>query len=537
MVELRDYLRVIRKRWWLLPAAVALAVGVAGLATLRTPAQYASSTTFFIGTPNRGVTEAYQGSLLSQERVKSYANVLSGDRLAAAIAKQPGIGLSADEVQRQITTEPIQGTVLLRAVVTDGSKARSKLIAEALASQFPKMVESLETPTAVANPPAAGEGSPARTASDLTVRVEVVAGPRLDPNPVSPRPVRNLGLAALLGLLVGAGIAVVLEATDNSVQSSEALRELAGAPVLANIPYDSDAPKVPLVSGRTSRAARAEALRQLRTNLQFVDVDRPVRVIVVTSAVPDEGKSSTAVNLAIVFAEAGQRVLVVDADLRRPKLAEYLGIEGAAGLTNLLAGQAQSDDVIQRWGPRLWALPSGSLPPNPSELLASQHMADLLKAFRERFDIVVIDTPPLLAVTDGAVLAARGDGALLVARAGKTSSSQITAAVRALDAVNARLFGCAFNMVPGTKESGYYYHQDHRAVPDCGRSRTAAETTKAEPVGVPAAVGDAAAAPPPAPTVAAATKDPSSVTESSVTESRVTELPVTAEAPSPIPAR
>jgi capsular exopolysaccharide synthesis family protein len=227
----------------------------------------------------------------------------------------------------------------------------------------------------------------------------------------------------------------------------------------------------------------------LRTNLQFVDVDRPVRVIVVTSAVPSEGKSSTVVNLAIVFADAGQRILVIDADLRRPKVAEYLGIEGAVGLTNLLAGQAEADAVIQRWGPRLWVLPSGFLPPNPSELLASQQMADLLKAFRERFDLVIIDSPPLLAVTDAAVLTGRTDGALLVARAGKTSSSQVTGAVRALEAVNARLLGCAFNMAAGMKSEGYsyYYSQDRRPAPTQGEPRSAAKTTKARAIQDPAA--------------------------------------------------
>jgi capsular exopolysaccharide synthesis family protein len=508
-VELQDYLRVIRKRWWLLPASVALAVGLAALVTLRTPPQYATSTMFFISTPNRGVTDAYQGSLFSQERVKSYATMLSGDRIAAAISNHRGIDLSPGEVQRRITARPVPQTVLLEATVTDSSKVRSKLIADVLATEFTQMVESLETPAAVASQ------TPTRTGDstirvDPTIKVQVVAGPRLDSKPVSPQPVRDLGLASLLGLLVGVGLAVLREVTDNSVKSGEALAELAGAPVLATILYDPRASKKPLISGRRTGSARAEALRKLRTNLQFVDVDRPVRVIVVTSAVPSEGKSSVAVNLAIVFADAGQRVLVIDADLRRPKVAEYLGIEGAVGLTNLLAGQTEADDVIQRWGPRLWALPSGFLPPNPSELLASQHMADLLKAFRERFDIVIIDSPPLLAVTDAAILAVGADGALLVARATKTSGSQVTGAVRALEAVNARLLGCAFNMVAGMKSenyySSYYYSQDQRS----------AETTNARPVPAakPApAVVERAPVTAPQPMLAAVVKDQSAAAE------------------------
>jgi capsular exopolysaccharide synthesis family protein len=251
---------------------------------------------------------------------------------------------------------------------------------------------------------------------------------------------------------------VVREMLDNTVKNSEALQELVGAPVLATVPTDASAPKAPLITGDATRSPRAEALRQLRTNLQFVDVDRPVRVLVVTSALPGEGKSSTAVNLGVVFAEAGQRVLLIDADLRRPKLAEYLGVEGAVGLTNLLAGQAKPDDVVQPWGPNLWVLPSGFIPPNPSELLASRHMADLLRMFRERFDMVIIDSPPLLPVTDAAVLSTCADGAVMVARAAKTSSSQISGALRALQAVNARLLGCVLNMVPARLSDPYAYY-------------------------------------------------------------------------------
>jgi capsular exopolysaccharide synthesis family protein len=484
-VDLWGYLHAIRKRWWLLPAAIAVAMGLAALVTVRTPPEYATSTTFFVGTPNRGVADAYQGSLLSQQRVKSYATLLSGDRLAAVIARQPGVGLTTEEVQRRVKAQPIPNTVLLQATVTDRSRDRSKLIADVLARQFAQLVESLETPLP-AGTPAGDAGAPGA----VTVKIEVVAGPHLDPSPVSPRPLRNLSLAALLGLLLGTAIAVLREVTDSTVKTSESLHDLSGAPVLATIPHDSVAQKTPLITGSANRSPRAEALRQLRTNLRFVDVDRPVRLIVITSAVSGEGKSSTAVNLAVVFAEAGQRVLLIDADLRRPKLAEYLGIEGALGLTNVLAGGVEPEDVLQPWGSGVQVLPSGFLPPNPSELLASQQMADLMGAFRKRYDMVIIDSPPLLPVTDGAVLAASADGALLVARAAKTSNSQVAAALRALNAVNARLLGCVFNMAPGMTDehSHYYYGHHHHSTAGLGMPQSVAETSDVRTVPIPASV-------------------------------------------------
>lgn len=455
-MDLRDYLRVARKRWWMVLTAIALALGLAALITVRTTPQYATSVTFFITTPNTGVTDAYQGGLFSQQRVKSYANLLTSDRLAKAVAAQPALGLNAEQVRQRIGAQAMPDTVLLQATVTDVSKNRSLAVAQELATQFKALVESLETPPARRTP---------------SVKVEIVAGPQLDEVPVSPRPARNLALAALLGLLVGSGAALLREVLDTTVKTSEALQALAAAPVLAGVPFDADARSGTALMPAGGQSNRAEALRQLRTNLQYVNVDRPVKTLVVTSAVPGEGKSSTACNLAMLFAEAGQQVLIIDADLRRPRVADYLGIEGAAGMTTVLAGQATVDDVLQRWGPGVWVLPSGFRPPNPSELLGSKHMADLLDEFRQRFDMVIIDCPPLLPVTDGAVVAARADGALLVTKSRKTTASQVTAAVRALRSVDARLLGCVLNMVP-TKGSDAYYYYDYSSAEPAGRRRT-----------------------------------------------------------------
>jgi len=280
--------------------------------------------------------------------------------------------------------------------------------------------------------------------------------------PVAPKPLRNLGLGLLLGLLVGVGLAVLRERLDTTVKSNAVLTELTSAPTLGTVVFDPSAKRAPLVAQAGGRSPRSEAFRQLRTNLQFINVDQPPRVVVVTSSVPDEGKSSTAVNLAMSIAQAGRTVLLVEGDLRRPRAAEYLGLEGAVGLTNVLVGQVGVDDVLQPWGVGgLWVLPSGSIPPNPSELLASQNMIELLDSLRTRFDVVVIDSPPLLPVTDGAVTAARADGALLVVRYGSTTRAQVSAAAAALHAVDAKLLGCVMNMVSPKDSEAYSYAYDY----------------------------------------------------------------------------
>jgi capsular exopolysaccharide synthesis family protein len=425
-------------------AALIVALSIAGTTNTLAVPQYAASATFFITTPSQGVTDSYQGGLFSQQRVKSYADLLTGEKLARALAQDKAIGLNAAEIRSRVKARAVPDTVLLEVTVTDGDPNRSERIAEALSAKFITLVQGLETP--------AGSTTPA-------VKVEVVAGPIVDPTPVSPRPMRNFVLAVLLGLLIGAAAAVLRELLDVTVKTAEVLREVADAPVLAVVPFDTGAKLAPLVVSSDSHAARAEALRHLRTNLQFVDVDQPVQVLVVTSAVPNEGKSTTAVNLAIAFAEAGRRALLIEADLRRPRVADYLGLEGAVGLSNVLAGQVAIEDVLQQWGSHdLRVLPSGFVPPNPSELLGSRNMATLLETLRDEYDIIIVDTPPLLPVTDAAVVATNADGAVLVARWGKTSQARIKMALASLRAVDSRVLGCVLNMQPSKGEAGYYYY-------------------------------------------------------------------------------
>ena len=465
-MELRDYLRAIRKRWWFVAGAVVVALAGASVVTALTPPRYQASVTFFVSTQTRGgVSDAYQGDLFSKQRVKSYVDLLTSDRLANMIAAELGgaqpAGQSAAEIQGRIGARAIPDTVLLQATVTDRDRARALRLTEVLATQFAALVRAIETPPG---------------ATVATVRVEVIAGPKLAGAPVAPTPLRTAGLGLLLGLVAGIGAAALREAMDTTVKSAAHLTELVSAPVLSTVPFDARAKTAPLIVEGSSRSSRAEALRQLRTNLHFVNVDRPVKTLVVTSGVPGEGKSTTACNLAIVLAEAGKRVVLVDADLRRPRLAHYLGLEGAVGLTNVLAGQVRLDAALQEWGSSgVFVLPSGSIPPNPSELLGSRNMAEILETLSGGFDIVIIDTPPLLPVTDAAVLASTVDGSVLVSRCGKTSASQARSAAGALEAVGARLLGCVLNMSP-SRGTGVYAYYDYQPAPQRSAAGTAEGT-------------------------------------------------------------
>jgi succinoglycan biosynthesis transport protein ExoP len=264
---------------------------------------------------------------------------------------------------------------------------------------------------------------------------------------------------------------VLRELLDTSVRHVDVAQRLVGAPVLGTIGYNSETKKSPLIVGDESKSTRAEAYRQLRTNLQFVDAARPADVILVTSSVPLEGKSTTAVNLGLTFAQFGERVLLVEGDLRRPQLSSYLGLEREVGLTNVLAGQVELTDVVQPWGNGgLSLLASGSTPPNPSELLGSARMRELIDGLRQEFDKIVIDTPPILPVTDAVVASSWADAVVVVIRHGRTSRAQLATAAQALVNVDAPVVGCVLNMRKTTRadrkvygaDSYYGSDEDHR---------------------------------------------------------------------------
>ena len=329
-------------------------------------------------------------------------------------------------------------------------------------------------------------------------KLSVVEPASLPSSPYSPRPTVNLALGLLVGLAIGVGTAVLLETLDTRVKNVADLPAIAGAPLLGALATDAEIPKHPLIVRDRQHSPQAEAFRALRTNLQFVDVDHRPQSIVVTSALPREGKSTVAANLAVALAEAGTAVALVEADLRHPALAERMGLASSAGLTDVLIGRATIGDTIQRFGStgKLWVLTSGSLPPNPSELLGSQQMRTVLEELK-RVTVVIIDTPPLLPVTDAAVLAALTDGALLVTAVGSTRREQVRQAVQRLETVGGRLLGVVANRAStrGSDAYAYAYGYGYAAK---GRHRTdepdSAPTSVVEPY-FPAAVGDATGQP------------------------------------------
>ncbi|MGS0683820.1 polysaccharide biosynthesis tyrosine autokinase [Nakamurella sp. GG22] len=447
-MDLSILLRALRKYWWIVVVTTLVALGAGALVTMQTPNKYESTVTFFVRTPAEQIGGAYQGDQFAQKRVNSYVQLLSSVRLGALVATDTQLSLTPDEIVSRITGKGDPNTVLLTATVTDSDAARSLDIAKSIGTTFVSLVSTLET--------APGSDTP-------SVSLDVTSPPALNPTPVAPKPLIIMAVSLIVGLALGIALALLRELLDKTIRTVESLRDLTKSIVLGTIAFDDSAKSSPLIVDSRARSVRAEAFRQLRTNLQYVDVDDPLKVIAVTSSVAGEGKSSTATNLAVSFAEAGSTVLLIEGDLRRPKVAEYLGLEGSIGLTNVLTGRLALEDVLQPWGKGgLSVLASGPIPPNPAELLGSKSMAQLLKSLKKSFEIIIIDTPPLLPVTDGAIISAEADGAILVVRHGRTTRHQVSTAVASLEAVDARLLGSVMNMMPtrGADAYGYGYGYD-----------------------------------------------------------------------------
>jgi capsular exopolysaccharide synthesis family protein len=444
-LTVHDFAQIFRTRWKVIWGTIAIAIlGALAYSSLAT-AQYQASTRLFVSTTSDGTnTEANDGGLFAQSRVLSYTKLLTGGILAQRTIDKLGLDMSATELQQEVTASSPTGTVLIDVDVVDPSPVRARDIANALSDEFVVMAAGLETPDLGARPNA-----------------QVLVQQRADipGTPVGPKKARNLAIAAVLGALIGLFIAIIRYRIDDSIKSSEAIEKATGVGLVADIPFEARRRKEPLISFESDQSTIADAFRELRINLQFLEVGDGPRVLLVASSMPDEGRTTTAINLSLALAEADYNVVLVDGDLRRPQVASCFDLVGEAGLSTVLTDVSTLQDaLVETRFPRLTALASGAIPRNPTELLGSQTAKDILTELGRQFDYVIVDTPSLL-VTDAAILSGNSQGVLLIARYGQTRRKQLAPAVDTLRRAGAPLLGAVLTMTPAKKRNsvdGYY---------------------------------------------------------------------------------
>ncbi|MFT3944232.1 MAG: polysaccharide biosynthesis tyrosine autokinase [Ancrocorticia sp.] len=446
ILELRDYLLIIRKRWIVILVASLLGLGLSALWSVTRVPIYEAKTHLFVSVRSgeSSIGDMSQGSSFARQSVSSYASVVNDAIVMDRVVDELDLSLTPEELAEQVNADSPANTVLVNISVTDPDPEQAALIANKTSEVFADVVSNrLE-----------------RTAKDAPARVQVdtTQPARVPDAPISPHLKMNLALGLLAGLVSGVGLAILRSVLDTKIRSKADIEALTDLPVVGTIGKDPDSQKRPLVALKDPRNPLVESFRTLRTNLSYLNVEDEAKTFVVTSAGPNEGKTTTAMNLAVVLADSGARVALVDADLRKPSVAKALDIEGAVGLSDLLVGKASLNDVLQQFGrQQLFVMPSGRIPPNPSELLGHRAMGKVLDMLSAQFDYVIIDTPPVLAVTDAAILSKHAGGAVMIAASGRVRKQDLSNAIDALHTVGGKVLGIVATMVPTKGPDAYSY--------------------------------------------------------------------------------
>lgn len=451
-----DLLSVVRSHWLgILLITVLMVGGSLGWYALQPKVYSAESSGIVVaaGAENLGMSLA--GDSLAKSKAKGYQSVGESILVAESVIKSLGLKESAPDITRAISVSVPLDSVEIRISARSSDPQTAQNVADAWVTALALQVYELDK----------GNASPG---TEPVTKIVPLAKASLPSAPVSPLLTATLGIGLAAGLLIGLGYALARNHLDRRIRGASEIERLFSLAVVGTLPLDKRLSEKSSVLESTTGSHRvpgghamAEALRELRTNLDFIDVDNPPRILLITSSLPSEGKSTVTSNLAATIAAAGRDVIVVDADLRRPTVHQVFGVLPDVGVTDVLSGRASIDDVLQEWGPNphLRILTAGRIPPNPSELLGSRAMEHLLKDLSQRA-IVLIDAPPLLPVTDAAVLSRVADGTLVVARARKTTRDTLYRALGNLTRVRGRVLGVILNCVatkgPGDLNYGYY---------------------------------------------------------------------------------
>lgn len=508
-MELKEYIRPLRKWWWLIVAATVVATTSSFLATMRQPAIYRTHTTVMIGSaidnPNPNGNEFW----LTQQLANTYADIVKRDNVRAGAMAELGL-----QWLPEYNARVIPNTQLVELTVTDINPVRAQAVADALAQQLillsptapgredqqrqafisaqlndleakiqetqdeigrkqaelanmfsARQIADTQTQIAglqnkLATLQANYAGLLANTQKGALNSINVIEPAALPTVPVGPNKAATILLAAAIGFLLAAGAAYLLDYLDDTLKNPDDVQKIAGLTTLGAVPrIENLASGNELTALIEGQSAAREAYRILRTNLQFAAVDRPLRVLMVTSPSPSEGKSLTVANLAVALAQTDKRVILVDTDLHKPRLHRLFSLRNNIGITTaLLEAHPKVDGLMQPTTiPGLSVLTSGPLPPNPAELLGSTRMRELLAELQAQADMVLLDTPPTVALSDAAILSTQCDGVLMVLDAGSTRREVARRAVEALGRVNARVIGAVLNRMP-LQGDGYYYY-------------------------------------------------------------------------------
>jgi succinoglycan biosynthesis transport protein ExoP len=507
-MDLNSYLKPLIKYWWLLGLAALVAMISSFIVVWRQPPIYQASATLVIGRavyePNPSANDLYLG----QQLASFYADIGNRDVVRSATRKALGLNFLPP-----YNVHPVPNTQMLEIVVTDSIPKRAMAVANEIANQLIKqsptnqgstqqshqdfinqqlnqLEEGIkETNSEIAkNQAELANLNSARQISDLQQQISalnsklsnlqsnyatllnnsqqgaqnsltLIESASLPQAPIGPNKMMVILLSAAIAVAVAAGAAYLLEFLDNTVQSPEEIARISGSQIIGFLTdIDSNDFKGIYVA-KNPRSALAEAYRSLRTNLDFLGINKPLKSILMTSSGIGEGKTTVSANLATILAQGGKKVAIIDADMRRPRLHKLFDFENTRGLSDIFLGRADIQDAITICGDeKIMVIPAGNTPPNPTDLISSGRMDTILEILKESVDIVIIDGPPFL-VADAALLASKVDGVLLIVRYGHSLKSAVREVIDQLNFLESRVLGVVINSLPKSIED---YEQHYR---------------------------------------------------------------------------
>lgn len=453
---LRQYLDVLRRRKWIVIALLAIAVGVAAAISYTQESVHRASTKIVIGQGNSLFQPQF--GTQAQPFTATMSDLLQSNVVATQVIQSLHLSDTPQQLLDRVHVSINPETAVIRVSVDDHDPAQAQRIAQQIGVVFSDLVKK-RFGAATTSP--GGQPQPPLTAT-------IFDPAHVLPGRVSPKPVRNMVIAGILGLVLGLIAAFLREHFDRALRTREAVERAFGLPVIGQVPFEKRGRKDERSVTWSSSGEVAEAYRALRANLQYLAVRRPLRTMLVTSAAPEQGKTTVAANLALAVARSGASVLVIDGDLRRPRIEDAFDVPvGGPGLTTVLVGAAQLEEVIRdveipagegaaAAAVRLALLPSGPLPPNPTELLSSPPMEDLLARVSARYDYVLIDSPPLLLVADALELARKVDGTVLCVRRTRATTDEARELRATVDRLGINLVGVVLTDVEPAGSYGTY---------------------------------------------------------------------------------
>ena len=471
-MEPRDYARLLRRHWITVMAiAVAVVCGCAVVTASMTPKYTSTTQLFFTVTGTESISDLAQGSSYTEAQMTSYSKVAVSPFILDPVIAELGLSTTSTALLDQVQADVVPNTAILQITVESVTPEQAAALATAISKQ-------LQTN--------AGRLAPKTTSGSASVQVTLLAPASVPSQPSSPAVARNLALAVPIGLLLGCGAALARRGADGKIRNEADVADLTDIPVLGLVPFDRQASRHAVIMTDHASSARAEALRRLRINLQYIGDQNRAKSIVVTSSIAGEGKTQTAINLALSAADGGLRVLLIDADLQRPSVARLLCLDEPVGLSSLLTGESFPSRAVQHWlTSGLDVLPAGPVATNSAELLGSSAMSSLLQRFTSNYDMVLIDSSPLLPVPDAIALGKAAGGIVVVTDVNHVRRSQFLEALRALRTVDSNVLGLVLNKVARQETGGYGLE---RATPDrVGRVLN----LKADPENNPAQAGTA----------------------------------------------